>query len=226
MAELGLPESQGPSVALQHALAVSIPGCSAGLIHHHHSDDLHSACSLIQKYPDLRLCQEPDEATSPRITVTYQSLSAPTPLHEQQSTPSSRGPGSGPGTVVQDQKPEASIPDRGYLAMSDNPSMDPNRSGLVPMSNSLLNGMLEKKVDECYRQFLTDSLARCNSQMGQSLLHGLVPPPQPGARAQASESVEVSLVGTTSEDDGPVISYLNTYFSSPVLRISEADAAQ
>lgn len=215
MAELGLNESQGPSLALPPAIALSIPGSSLGL-----TCPSDYACSLIHNYPDLRLCQEPDEATKPRVTVTYHSLSAPTPLRVPQSTPSPQGPESYLA------ESETSNPDQGYLVMSGNPSLDPHRSRLAPMSNSLLNGLLDKKVEEFYRQYLTDSLARCNSQLEHSLLRGLVPPPQPNAQAQAPDSLEPSLEGAVSGDEGPVISYLDTYFSSPVLRISEADGAQ
>ncbi|KAG7247603.1 hypothetical protein CRUP_014603, partial [Coryphaenoides rupestris] len=216
MAELGLNESEAPSLAFP----LRIPGSSLTCPSDY-------SCSLIHKYPDLRLFQEPDEATNTRVTVTYHSLSAPAPLRVPQSTPSSQGTEREPGTVVSDRmhptEPETSNPDQGYLVMSGNPSLDPLRSRLAPMSNSLLNGLLEKKVEEFYRQYLTDSLARCNSQMEHSLLRGLVPPPQPDAQAQAPDSLEASLEGATSGDEGPVISYLNTYFSSPELRISKAD---
>lgn len=214
----------------------STPGSS--LTHcPHRSADLNCECSLIQQYPDLRLRQELDKATSPHSTASYHSLSVPLPvsglpLHALQSIPCSQGPERQPGTEVLDQtypvKPGTSIPDQGYLVMGSSPSLDVQLLGLEPMSNSLLNGLLEKQLDEVYRQYLTDSLARCNSQLGQSLLHGLVPLPQPGGEAQASDSLEVSLEGVPSKDRSSLISYLNTnsHFSSPVLRISDAESVQ
>lgn len=45
-------------------------------------------------------------------------------------------------------------------------------------TNSVLNGMLERKLEEVYLQHLTDNLARCDSDLRNSLLHGLVAPPR------------------------------------------------
>lgn len=111
-------------------------------------------------------------------------------------------------------------------------SLDLDESGLEPMSNSVLNGLLEKKLEEVYMQHLTDNLARCNSHLENSLLHGLVPPPQPGS--QEPYSLENSLDQGSQRDSGGKISYLSTHnvvpsssnFSSPVLRISEAENPQ
>ncbi|KAJ3588332.1 hypothetical protein NHX12_011925 [Muraenolepis orangiensis] len=229
MADLGPGESLGLNSVSPAEIGLPIPGCSPALTHY--SDDDYSACSLTQQYPDLRLGQ--DEATSSRSTIPYPSLLVPPPpvsglpLHALQSTPGPRGPERQPGTALPGRtcpvKPGTLIPDQGYLVMSGNPSLELSLLGLEPMSNSLLNGLLEKQLDEVYRQHLTDSLARCNSQLGPSLLHGLVPPPQPDGQAQASDSL-ASMEGVASEDGCSVVSYLNTHshFSSPELRISEA----
>lgn len=114
-----------------------------------------------------------------------------------------------------------------------NISLDLPGSGLEPMSNSVLNGLLDKQLEEVYMQHLTDNLARCNSHLGNSLLHGLVPPPQPSSQLQGPDSLEAGLEEGSGGDSGKKISYLNTQnfvpcssnFSSPVLRISEADNA-
>ncbi|KAF7649004.1 hypothetical protein LDENG_00148640 [Lucifuga dentata] len=129
-----------------------------------------------------------------------------------------QGPQSEPGSFAADQ---------GYLVMgsSVNISLDLPGSGLEPMSNSVLNGLLEKQVEEVYLQHLTDNLARCNSHLGNSLLHGLVPPPQ------EVDSVESGLQDEELAGQSGKISYLNTQnlvpcssnFSSPMLRISEAE---
>lgn len=129
--------------------------------------------------------------------------------------------------------PVVLIPDQGYLVMggSVNISLDLPGSGLEPMSNSVLNGLLEKQLEEVYMQHLTDNLARCNSHLGNSLLHGLVPPPQPSSQPRGPDSLEANLEEVSREHSRKTISYLSTQnlvpcssnFSSPVLRISEAD---
>lgn len=114
-----------------------------------------------------------------------------------------------------------------------NTSLDLPGSGLEPMSNSVLNGLLEKQLDEVYLQHLTDNLARCSSHLGNSLLHGLVPPLKPSSHPKGPDSLEVSLQKRSVGESGKKISYLSTQnlvpcssnFSSPVLRISEADSA-
>lgn len=123
--------------------------------------------------------------------------------------------------------------DQGYLAMGASLSADSELSGsrLEPMSNSVLNGLLDKQLDEVYMQLLTDNLARCDSQLGHSLLRGLGPPPQPSSQLHGPASMEASLAEASRAESGRRISYLNTHhlgpcssnFSSPVLRISEPD---
>lgn len=121
--------------------------------------------------------------------------------------------------------------DQGYLAMGASLSADLDLadSQLEPMSNSVLNGLLDKQLDEVYMQLLTDNLARCDSRLGHSMLRGLVPPPQPSAGPEGPDSLEPSVA-----QSGRTISYLHTHnlgpcssnFSSPVLRISEPDPPQ
>lgn len=177
-------------------------------------------CSLLEHYPDLQV------ADSGRIS--HNLLRAPVNPEEFQphvskldSQPKAR----------QEEDSISSIPDQGYLVMggSVNISLDLPGSGLEPMSNSALNVLLEKQVEEVYMQHLTDNLARCNSHLENSLLHGLVPPPQPDCQSKGLYSLESSLAEDLRADISEKISYLNTQqsvpcssnFSSPVLRISE-----
>ncbi|XP_029297627.1 uncharacterized protein LOC115014720 [Cottoperca gobio] len=218
---------QGLKVAPHGPAGLSIPRCPPVLT----LDPDFTVClddcnSLLEQYPDLQV------ADSGRIshnllrpTVPQRCLYTPAPeTCRRTEWAAKQGP---QGESV------SSIPDQGYLVMgaSVNNSMDLPGSGLEPMSNSLLNGLLEKQLEEVYMQHLTDNLARCNSHLGNSLLHGLVPLPQPGSQPRGPDSLEASLEQGSGEDSGKKISYLNTHnlnpcssnFSSPVLRISEAD---
>lgn len=167
-----------------------------------------------------------------QVADTHNQLRANIGQHDFVSDLSYQLPQQDPHTQGQ---PLTSIPDQGYLAMgaSVNISLDLPGSGLEPMSNSVLNGLLDKQLEEVYMQHLTDNLARCNSHLGNSLLHGLVPPPQPSSQLQGPDSLEAGLEEGSGGDSGKKISYLNTHnfvpcssnFSSPVLRISETDNA-
>lgn len=162
-------------------------------------------CSLLVHYPDLQV------ADSGRLPLTNPKTTT-TPPQLQMS----------PAITVPNQlDPE---PDQGYLVMSGSVNISMEIPGLEPMSNSVLNGMLEKKLDEVYMQHLTENLARCNSNFGNSLLHGLVPPPM---QNRGVESLVDSMEERSTSSE-KTISYLNTNtapcssnFSSPVLRISE-----
>lgn len=132
------------------------------------------------------------------------------------------------------RSPTALIPDQGYLAMgaSVNISQDlpEQEAGLEPMSNSLLNGLLDKQLDEVYMLLLNDNLARCNSNMDNSLLHGLVPPPQPICQLQGADSLDPSLNEPLGEDSVNKVSCsrdlapFSSDFKTPVLRISELES--
>ncbi|XP_059919617.1 uncharacterized protein si:dkey-237j10.2 [Gadus macrocephalus] len=233
--DLGPNEGLGPRFAFPPEFGLMIPGRACTLNHYpHHSGDFQSECSLIRQYPDLRLRQESDEATSPNSSTSCHCPSTSVsgrPLQSLPCTPSFQGPDRQPGTPVPDTthplKPGTSNPDEGYLEMTGNRDLEFSLLGLEPLSNSLLNGLLEKHLDELYREHFTDSLARCNSQLGHSLLRGLVPLPQPSGQAQASDFMGASLQGVVSREGGFRISYLNTtsHFSSPVLRISDAESS-
>lgn len=157
-------------------------------------------CSLLEHYPDLQVAD-----SGPLLTPRPASSAPPQPLV---SPPI-------------DMPPPPPPPDQGYLVMGNS---GVNISVDVPelRTNSVLNGMLEKKLEEVYLQHLTDNLARCNLNSGHSLLHGLVPPPQPNT-SQAPESLVVS-VGEAETSSEKTIGYFNTnsnFSSAVVLRISE-----
>ncbi|KAM4555543.1 uncharacterized protein PAE49_014554 [Odontesthes bonariensis] len=177
-------------------------------------------CSLLEQYPDLQVADSGRIAHNPlRATVSPPGFPIQPPAAEVRHRPD----------AFKELPTDAvsSCPDQGYLVMgaSENISLDLPGSQLEPMSNSVLNGLLEKQLEEVYMQHLTDNLARCNSHLENSLLHGLVPPPQ------GPNSLEGSLEEEPGGDSSNKISYLSTHnlvpcssnFSSPVLRISEPD---
>lgn len=198
-----------------------IPGCTLVTTLQPYIED----CSLLQQYPDLQVADpalisyNPLGASVNQHHLHFQHTASEVPLQQEAK-----------------QEPQCdrvlSIPDQGYLVMgaSENISLDLPGSGLEPMSNSLLNGILEKQLEEVYMQHLTENLARCNSHLGNSLLHGLVPPPQPHSQSQGPCSLEAGLEDNSRGDSSNEINYMSTHnlvpcssnFSSPVLRISES----
>ncbi|TNN39026.1 hypothetical protein EYF80_050801 [Liparis tanakae] len=212
------PNRQEPDSAQRQALTAApdgpagllIPGCEAVLALDTDYSVCLDNCSLLEQYPDVQVA-----------TIPQHALYTPTSEYSGRQPEWAAHPGPRGEPV--------SIPDQGYLAMgpSASSSLNPPGSGLEPMSNSVLNGLLEKQLEEVYMQHLTDNLARCNSHLGNSLLHGLVPPPQPGGW----DSLEASLEAGSGGHRGKKTSYLSTQnlvpcssnFSSPVLRISEAE---
>ncbi|XP_029481920.1 TLR adapter interacting with SLC15A4 on the lysosome-like isoform X1 [Oncorhynchus nerka] len=91
-----------------------------------------------------------------------------------------------------------------------------------PLSNSMLNGYLESKLLEVYRQHMQDSLARGSSPLVQTPPQGLVPEPV----KQLSQYLCQDHGLDSSTAQSIVIHYLSTCtvassnFSSPDLRIS------
>lgn len=208
--ELDPAQCQGLKVVPEGPVGLLIPGCLPVLTLDPDFMVRLDNCSLLEQYPDLQVA-----------TIPQHALYSPGPeAYRQTEWAAQQGP---QGESV------SSIPDQGYLVMgpSVNVGLDVPESGLGPMSNSLLNGLLEKQLEEVYMQHLTDNLARCNSD----LLHGLVPPPHPGSgQPRGPDSLEASLEQGSGGGSGKKISYLRTQnsvpcssnFSSPVLRISEA----
>ncbi|KAK2903880.1 uncharacterized protein si:dkey-237j10.2 [Channa argus] len=211
--------AKGLEVVSQGPVGLSIPGSSPDF--RVCVDD----CSLLDQYPDLQVADSGRISNNPlRATLTQHDLYSPVSADKQPEWAVKQDP--------QDD-PVSPMPDQGYLVMgaSVNISLDLPDT-LEPMSNSALNGLLDKQLEEVYMQHLTDNLARCNSHLGNSLLHGLVPPPQPCNQPHGSlVSLEDSVEEGSEEDGNKKISYLSTQnfvpfssnFSSPVLRISEAD---
>lgn len=180
-------------------------------------------CSLLEQYPDLQVVDSGRISHNLlRATINPEDFHFQPPTSELDPQPD----------IQQEEDSVPSIPDQSYLVMggSVNISLDLPGSVLEPMSNSELNGLLEKQLEEVYMQHLTDNLARCNSHLENSLLRGLVPPPQPGCQSKGLYSLETSLAEGSGADTSD-ISYLSKHhlvpcssnFSSPVLRISELD---
>lgn len=194
---------------------LSIPGCSPMNI---------EDCSLLQQYPDLQVVDSGCVSHNPSIASLSQFNLLPS-NYENLPNPEM------PAPLQPQVHPLLPVQDQGYLVMghSVNVSLDLPGSGLEPMSNSVLNGLLEKQLDEVYMQHLTDNLARCNSHLGNSLLHGLVLPPQARDHSQGPDSLEASVEDSSGVHSNKM-SNMNTHnlvpcssnFSSPVLRISEA----
>ncbi|XP_077388132.1 uncharacterized protein LOC144025713 [Festucalex cinctus] len=225
-------DQEDPGSRLSHGLRAAPPS-AAGLsiprsspVHTLESDlTLFSgACSLLDHYPDLHVADSGLISSNPlRTSATQQDLYTEScALTRSESAEQQR-------QLL--HEPLLSLPDQGYLVMGDggNTSLGLPASQLEPMSNSLLNGLLEKKLDEVYLQHLTDNLARCNSNLGNSLLHGLVPPLQPNNLQRGPDSLETSLEKGPGGEGGKKISHLTTAnlapcssnFSTPILRISE-----
>lgn len=207
----------------QAPVSLSIPGCPPVLAADPDFTVFLEKCSLLEHYPDLQVADSGlISHNPPRVSITEHSFVSE--VCSQSECSAQQQPQDGSFSL---------IPDQGYLAMggSVNISLDLPGSGLEPMSNSVLNGLLDKQLEEVYMQHLTDNLARCNSHLGNSILHDLVPPPQPICQLQEPDSLDVSLEEASEGNRGKKISYLSTQnlvpcssnFSSPVLRISEAD---
>nr|XP_046262059.1 uncharacterized protein si:dkey-237j10.2 [Scatophagus argus] len=220
-----LTQFQGLKVVPQVPLGLSIPGCPSDLILDPDFALCLEHCSLLEQYPDLQVADSGRIPHNPQRVITAQHNLVSEVCHQ-------------PKWAVQQEpqdEPLSLVPDQGYLVMgaSVNTSLDLPGSGCEPMSNSVLNGLLDKQLEKVYMQHLTDNLARCNSHLGNSLLQGLVPPPQPSSQLRGPDSLEASLEEESGLDSGRKISYLHTQnlipcssnFSSPVLRISEADNA-
>lgn len=219
--EFGTGSFQGPNVEPLNSITPAVPVWSPDLKPDANLANIVENCSLVERYPDLQMTGSEQASLTATISHGFESEFSRQPDWSAQLQPQA--------------SPASLIADQGYLAMgaSVNVSLDlpGQEKGLEPMSNSLLNGLLDKQLDEVYMQLLNDNLARCNSNMGNSLLHGLVPPPQPSCHLQGTDSLDPSLEEPAGEDSANKVSYLSTHnlvpyssnFSTPVLRISEAE---
>lgn len=219
--EFGTGSFQGPNVEPLNSVTPAIPVWSPDLKPDANLANIVENCSLVERYPDLQMTGSEQSSLTATISHGFESEFSSQPDWSAQLQPQA--------------SPASLIADQGYLAMgaSVNVSLDlpGQEKGLEPMSNSLLNGLLDKQLDEVYMQLLNDNLARCNSNLGNSLLHGLVPPPQPSCHLQGPDSLDPCLEDPAGEDSANKVSYLSTTnlvpyssnFSTPVLRISEAE---
>lgn len=107
------------------------------------------------------------------------------------------------------------IPDDGYLVMDSSIMLNGE-----PPTNSMLNGYLDKKLQEVYSQYLQERLACPESSPGCSLL----PPFHQTSLLQLSQplSMDSSLEPETRQSQGAISQRASSNFSSPVLRISNA----
>ncbi|XP_012989912.2 protein CXorf21 homolog [Esox lucius] len=109
------------------------------------------------------------------------------------------------------------LQDEGYLVMDSITTL--NRE---PLSNSMLNGYLESKLLEVYRQHMQDSLARGSSPLVQTPPQGLMPAPvkllsqhlcqDHGFDSSTAQSIVLHYLSTCT--------VASSHFSSPELRIS------
>ncbi|KAM7418058.1 hypothetical protein PAMA_017616 [Pampus argenteus] len=213
--ELDYTHANGLRALPEGTKGLSIPGCPPVFTPVPDLAVCLDSCSLLEEYPDLQVADSG--------LITYSPL-RPTQPNAPEVCAAQQQP---------QNQPLSSMPDQGYLVMGPtvNINLDLSDSGLEPMSNSLLNGLLDRQLEEVYLQHLTDNLARCNSHLGSSLLHGLVPPPQPSSEPQHPDSLEARLEEESRGEIDKRVNYLSTQnltpcssnFSSPVLRISELE---
>ncbi|TNM99106.1 hypothetical protein fugu_013670 [Takifugu bimaculatus] len=221
--EFGAALFQGPKVEPLPPISSAVPVCPHDLSPDANFANIFENCSLLEKYPDLQMIGSEQMSQNPQTGNSNHGFESY--IRSQSDSPQLQPQGS----------PVSLIPDQGYLAMGASVNISPDlpgpEPGLEPMSNSLLNGLLDKQLDEVYMLLLNDNLARCNSTLGNSLLHGLVPPPQPSCQLQGTDSLAPSLEEPPGQDSANKVSYLSTHnvvpcssnFSTPVLRISEAE---
>ncbi|KAG7464904.1 hypothetical protein MATL_G00170570 [Megalops atlanticus] len=214
-------EEPGPGVSLQPSPALSIPNNEAnqylGL------ELYRSWCctSFCKDYPDLQLRGDhvgDRDSESPRLE--YDSCEGPLlqsrDLEELVPLQSGSVP---PVLQVETELPH----DEGYLVMDSSIMLDKRE----PLSNSMLNGYLESKLLEVYRQYLQDSLVRGGSPTSPSLPPSFVPPmiDQLSHQLSLEQGLDASVARSV------VVNYLSSqrtctassHFSSPVLRISNVD---
>ncbi|MCI4379824.1 hypothetical protein PGIGA_G00232900 [Pangasianodon gigas] len=108
------------------------------------------------------------------------------------------------------------IPDDGYLVMDSSIMLNGE-----PPTNSMLNGYLDKKLQEVYSQYLQERLACPGSSPGCSLL----PSFHQTSLVQLSQPLNLDsiLEPETKQSQGAVSQRASSNFSSPVLRISNAE---
>lgn len=108
--------------------------------------------------------------------------------------------------------PQVRIPDDGYLVMDSSITLNGEQA-----TDSMLNGYLDRKLQEVYSQYMQERLACPGSSPASSLL----PSFQPTSIVQISSP----LTGdpTLEPEPRPSQGGVSSHFSSPVLRISNAE---
>lgn len=119
-------------------------------------------------------------------------------------------------SITESKKVHPLSHDDGYLVMDSSIMLNGE-----PPTNSMLNGYLDKKLQEVYSQYLQERLTCLGSSPGCSLL----PPFHQTSLIQLSQplNMDSSLEPETRQCQGAVSQRASSNFSSPVLRISNAE---
>lgn len=171
--------------------------------------------SFCKNYPDLRLAGDRLEHCSPHNPDLLNPLDDG-PLLQSQDL-SSLEPSLEPGQ----QAEAATQQDEEYLVMESVQGLGWERR----LTNSMLNGYLEVQMLEVFCQHMQNMACYGSSLLGTDVMPALVPTILTVAKEQTASHVEE--LDSSSKN---VVQYLSTcsapatsHFSSPVLRISEAE---
>ncbi|KAG9271921.1 hypothetical protein AMEX_G12859 [Astyanax mexicanus] len=116
------------------------------------------------------------------------------------------------------------LPDNGYLVMDSSIMLNGE-----PPTNSMINGYLDRKLQEVYSQYLQERLTCPGSSPGYSLLPLLPQPSLPPLSQQnypdssLDPETRPSQVPPLTTSQGNLSQRASSNFSSPVLRISNAE---
>ncbi|KAL7886330.1 hypothetical protein AOLI_G00066250 [Acnodon oligacanthus] len=120
---------------------------------------------------------------------------------------------------------QADVPDDGYLVMDSSIMLNGE-----PPTNSMINGYLDRKLQEVYSQYLQERLACPGSSPGCSLLPLLPQPslPQLSQQAYLDSSLDIDarpnqMTHNITTSQGHHSQRASSVFSSPVLRISNVE---
>ncbi|KAL7863442.1 hypothetical protein SRHO_G00124260 [Serrasalmus rhombeus] len=120
---------------------------------------------------------------------------------------------------------QADVPDDGYLVMDSSIMLNGE-----PPTNSMINGYLDRKLQEVYSQYLQERLACPGSSPGCSLLPLLPQPslPQLSQQAYLDSSLDIEarpnqMTHNVTTSQGHHSQRVSSAFSSPVLRISNVE---
>ncbi|XP_026860755.1 uncharacterized protein LOC113574200 [Electrophorus electricus] len=197
-----IPASVQPTVtAVRHTLKQSrskAPCAGPGL---------HS--SICESHLSPRHSQDPGDLLE-RFGSTYLDLQ-PRSLSEIQVHPHS-STDCEPRQLQSIPAEQACVPDDGYLVMDSSIMLNGE-----PPTNSMLNGYLDRKLLEVYSQYLQERLV-C---LGSSLACSMLPPLPQASLLQLSQQMNLEL--SLEPGQGIPSQKVSSHFSSPVLRISNAE---